>query len=143
MGLEQMQAHCYRCGRPTLHARHVHRCPHMAYLLLTIVFLCFWGFGLIFLPIWLIHALCVGSDPPFLCSQCGQMLNQLTPEQEQLDTIERAKTAARKAAYGHELMIRNSALAQQNERSAASEWQNFVAEQSRTSMTESEGLMEP
>ncbi len=98
--LEQIQWHCNRCGRPTIHTRVVSEVPHVLYLLLSL-FLC----GL-FVPVWIVHAIVhsFAGAGPFLCTQCGQAAGTLTPEQM------RAQAERRREAHLKELQTKKKAL---------------------------------
>lgn len=73
---DQAQAFCNRCQKSTLHQRNVTETNHVLHLLLTLFCCSMW------LPIWLLIAI-VNSleNPPYLCTQCGQTVGRLTPEQ--------------------------------------------------------------
>lgn len=82
MGHEQTQAHCYQCGRPTLHVRQkqdVHHGLHLAITLILCIFTCGIG-GLVWVGIWLLD---VALDPlrpgsAFRCTFCGQAMGAPT-----------------------------------------------------------------
>lgn len=78
MVVEQKQSSCNRCLRLTLHTRSVRAVPHRLHLILSVLSCGVW------LVVWLIH---IGlnssqSDVPFRCTKCGQVMGELTEEQQ-------------------------------------------------------------
>ena len=133
MALEQTQAHCNRCGKPTLHQRTTSGPPHLGCLLilLTCIVLSFllpiisWIITgpaiVITLVAWLVSILFSSlSQQPYRCTQCGQIAGELTAEQEASIARQRDLEEARLAP-----------LREEQARARAAEirraWASFVA----------------
>jgi uncharacterized paraquat-inducible protein A len=133
MALEQTQAHCNRCGKPTLHQRTTSGPPHLGCLLilLTCIVLSFllpiisWIITvpviLLTLVAWFVSILFSSlSQQPYRCTQCGQIAGELTAEQEASIARQRDLEEARLAP-----------LREEQARARAAEirraWASFVA----------------
>ncbi len=110
MAVQQTQAYCNLCQRPTLHTRHTEEVPHLFHLFVTVLLgllsACFFGvFGFVWLGVWFLHTLLVmaGGQDSFRCTQCGQVFGEMTPQQaaiqqQQLAAV-REHHAQRRAAW--------------------------------------------
>lgn len=73
---QQTQAFCHRCERESLFTRNPNTPNHALHFLLSLI-CCLW-----WVPVWLLLTI-LRKPSPWRCSQCGQLVGEITAEQVQ------------------------------------------------------------